>query len=42
MLDLAGTELVFLGAWDEDYKQLCDDYIEEARFEKCFIFGVFR
>ena len=29
MLNLAGTELVFLGAWDEDYKQLCDDYIAE-------------
>ena len=39
MLDLAGTELVFLGAWDEDYKQLCDDYIAENDFKNVSFLG---
>ncbi|MDU4482105.1 MAG: glycosyltransferase, partial [Streptococcus vestibularis] len=39
MLDLAGTELVFLGAWDEDYKQLCDDYIAEQDLKSVSFLG---
>ena len=39
MLDLAGTELVFLGAWDEDYKQLCDDYIAEHDLKNISFLG---
>ena len=39
MLNLAGTELVFLGAWDEDYKQLCDDYIEEHDLKNVSFLG---
>ena len=39
MLDLAGTELVFLGAWDEDYKQLCDDYIAEHDLKNVSFLG---
>ena len=39
MLDLAGTELVFLGAWDEDYKQLCDDYIAENDLKNVSFLG---
>ena len=39
MLNLAGTELVFLGAWDEDYKQLCDDYIAEYNLKNVSFMG---
>ena len=39
MLNLVGTELVFLGAWDEDYKQVCDDYIAEHHLEKVSFLG---
>lgn len=39
MLNLAGTELVFLGAWDEDYKQVCDDYIADHHLEKVSFLG---
>ena len=39
MLNLAGTELVFLGAWDEDYKQLCDDYIVEHNLKNVSFMG---
>ena len=38
LLNLEGTELVFLGAWDEDYKQICDDYIAEHHLKSiCFL-----
>ena len=39
MLNLAGNELVFLGAWDEDYKQLCDDYIVEHNLKNVSFLG---
>lgn len=39
MLNLAGAELVFLGAWDEDYKQVCDNYIAEHHLEKVSFLG---
>jgi len=39
MLNLAGTELVFLGAWEEDYKQLCDDYIVEHNLKNVSFMG---
>lgn len=39
MLNRVGTELVFLGAWDEDYKQLCDDYIAEQDLKNISFLG---
>lgn len=39
MLNLAGTELVFLGAWDEDYKQICYDYIAEHHLKSISFLG---
>lgn len=39
LLNLAGTELVFLGAWDEDYKQICDDYIAEHHLKSISFLG---
>ena len=39
ILNRAGTELVFLGAWDEDYKQLCDDYIAEQDLKNISFLG---
>lgn len=39
LLNLEGTELVFLGAWDEDYKQICDDYIAEHHLKSISFLG---
>lgn len=39
LLNLEGTELVFLGAWDEDYKQICDDYIAENHLKSISFLG---
>lgn len=39
LLNLEGTELVFLGAWDEDYKQICDDYISEHHLKSISFLG---
>lgn len=39
LLNLEGTELVFLGAWDEDYKQICDDYIAERHLKSISFLG---
>lgn len=39
LLNLEGTELVFLGAWDEDYKQICDDYIAEHHLKSVSFLG---
>lgn len=39
LLNLEGTELVFLGAWDEDYKQICDDYIAEHHLKSIPFLG---
>ena len=39
LLNLEGTELVFLGAWDEDYKQICDDYIAEHHLKSIYFLG---
>lgn len=39
LLNLEGTELVFLGAWDEDYKQICDDYIVEHHLKSISFLG---
>lgn len=39
LLNLEGTELVFLGAWDEDYKQICDDYIAEHQLKSVSFLG---
>ena len=39
LLNLEGTELVFLGAWDEDYKQICYDYIAEHHLKSISFLG---
>ena len=39
LLNLEGTELVFLGAWDEDYKKICDDYIAEHHLKSISFLG---
>lgn len=39
LLNLEGTELEFLGAWDEDYKQICDDYIAEHHLKSISFLG---
>lgn len=39
LLNLEGTELVFLGAWDEDYKQICDRYISEHHLKSISFLG---
>ena len=39
LLNLEGTELVFLGACDEDYKQICDDYIAENHLKSISFLG---
>lgn len=39
LLNLEGTDLVFLGAWDEDYKQICDDYIAERHLKSISFLG---
>ena len=39
LLNLEGTELVFLGAWDEDYKQIWDDYIAEHHLKSISFLG---
>lgn len=39
LLNLEGTELVFLGAWYEDYKQICDDYIAEHHLKSISFLG---
>ena len=39
LLNLEGTELVFLGGWNADYKQICDDYIAEHQLKSVSFLG---
>lgn len=39
LLDKSDIDLVFLGGWDEDYKQICDDYIAEHQLKSVSFLG---
>lgn len=39
LLDKSDVDLVFLGGWDEDYKQICDDYIAEHQLKSVSFLG---
>lgn len=39
LLDKSDIDLVFLGGWDKDYKQICDDYIAEHQLKSVSFLG---